>query len=155
MSDIDDLRVELDAARAALIEALAGVTQAEFERRLPPSPHDDESWSIRETLWHVGLMEDWHRRVISKALSGEAIPDYHRREPPTIAQTLEYLLEWLEQSRRPTLALLRRLPEDRLDEEFTPPDGEVLTVREVLGRIALHDHEHATHIQRLRATPLE
>lgn len=155
MGDIGELRADLDAARADLLATLAAVTPEEFERRPPPSPGDDERWSMREALWHVGLVEDWLRRVISKAMAGDAIPGYHWREPPPLAATLAYLVEWLEQSRRPTLALLARLAEDRLDEEFTLPGGEVRTARRLLRRIALHDREHTAHVQALRALPPE
>jgi len=150
VSEIDELREELESARAELLDVCAGISPEAFVHRAPAASGDGECWSIRETLWHVGLMEDWLRRATSKALSGDPVPAYHRRPPPEIASTVEYMLEWLEQARRPMLALLRRLPEDQLDIEVTLPGGEVSSARQLIRRIARHDREHTTHIRMLR-----
>ncbi|MEX1021942.1 MAG: DinB family protein [Dehalococcoidia bacterium] len=158
MSDIDDLRADLDAARADLLASFEGIAQDEFARRPPPEDGDgagdpEERWPVRDILWHAGLLEDWLRRVVDEGVSGRPISRYEARRRPAIANTPDYLREWLEQSRRPVLSLLGRLPADALDREFTLPEEEVRTARRLLAHIAQHDREHAEQVRALRALP--
>ena len=152
MSDIDRLRTDLEDARADLLAAFEGIPQDAFERSCVERP-DGEPWAIRDLLWHVGLFEDWTRRTVDVGVRGGMPAAYTERTRPTIAQTPEYLGEWLAQSRRPLLALLRRLPEDGLDASFTLADGESMTARWMLERVIAHDREHADQIATLGARP--
>ena len=150
--DIEQLRVELDGARAALLASFEGITQAAFER-VPEAPADDpadQRWSVRDVLWHAGLLEDWVRRTVDAAVNGREVKLYAHRDRPAIATTPEYLGEWLEQCRRPMLALLRRLPDDALDRPFTLPDGSPRMPRLMLAYVAAHDLEHVAQIEALR-----
>lgn len=108
-----------------------------------------ELWSIRDLLWHIGLLEDWTRRTVDRGLRGDRPPAYAERARPAIAQTRAYLGEWLEQCRRPLLALLRRLPEDALDAPFILREGESTTARGMLERVSARDREHADQIATL------
>lgn len=151
MSDLDDLRTEIQAARAELLVTLDGLTPEEFTRA-PAGEVTTEGarWPIRDVLWHVGLVEDWLRRVSGQGIEGRQIDGFNARACPALAQDVGYLIEWLEQCRRPVLALLNRIPEDALDREFTLPEGEVRTARRLITHIARHDREHAAQIRALR-----
>ncbi len=147
------LAEELQAARLELLAAMEGISQDDFER--PPAGASEQSeggerWAVRDVLWHVGLVEDWLRRVVSQASAGRPLDRYQVRQRPAITSEVEHLREWLDQCRRPTLALLRRLPEDHLDREFTLPEGEVRTARRLLTHIARHDRQHAEQVRTLR-----
>lgn len=152
MSDIERLRADLEAAREELLASLEGIPAGEFARvpegdALEPG---DRRWSIRDVLWHVGLVEDWTRLTIDQAIR-ERLPAPHaHRDRPALAETPEYLGEWLEQCRRPLLALLRRLPDDALDRVFALSDGDPRMVRTMLEHIVEHDREHAARIRALR-----
>lgn len=151
MGDLDGLRAELAEARAELLATLEGLTQEEFVQAPPGEATDDEArWPIREVLWHVGLVEDWLRRVSDQGVAGRPIGGYRARTRPAVTGDVAALVQWLEQCRRPVLALLERIPEDALDREFTLPEGEVRTARRLFAHIARHDREHAAQVRVLR-----
>jgi uncharacterized damage-inducible protein DinB len=151
LGEIDALRDDLAASRAELLAAVEGITPEEFERRPPGEPTEaDERWPVRDVLWHVGLIDDWFRRMISQAMAGKPLDRYRRFGRPPQVDTPERLVMWLEQARRPLLSLLGRLPEERLDEEFTLPEGEVRTVRRLLTYLVRHDRVHAEQVRGLR-----
>lgn len=148
MSDIDRLRVDLQGARGELLAAFEGLPQDVFERPCIERS-GGEPWAIRDLLWRIGLLEDWTRRAVDVGVRGAAPPVFAERPRPAIAQTPEYLGAWLEQCRRPLLALLRRLPEDALDASFVLADGESTTARGMLAHVIAHDREHAAQIAKL------
>lgn len=152
MGDIDELRSDLEAARAELLASFEGIPQEEFSHR-PPEGADAERWAVRDVLWHAGLQEDWRRRVIDEGVNGRAISPFEPRRRPAIANTPEYLHEWLEQCRRPLLALLRRLPDGALDREFALADGDRRTPRALLDELARLDHDAAERVRTLRTLP--
>jgi len=147
MSEIERLRGELEAARADLFGALDGIAQDAFEW-MPPSADDPRS--TRDALWQLGLLEDWTRRAIDQGVHGRAVAPYLARERPAIAQTPEYLAEWLVQCRRPLLALLLRLPDDALDAAIELASGEEASPRRLLADLAARDREHARRIEGVR-----
>lgn len=154
MSETTDLQTELAAARAELLAALDGVTQEEFARRPPGPVTDDEArWPIREVLWHVGVYEDWTRRSIAQGLDGRPVAAYEARQRPAHLNTPALLLEWLEQSRRPTEVQLRRLDDADLDREFEVPGRGPRRPRAMLGGLARHDRGHAEQVRALRSLP--
>lgn len=145
MNDIERLRADLEDARGELLAAFQGIPQDAFERPCVERP-TGEPWAVRDVLWHIGLVEDWTRRAVDQGVRGETPPADAPRTRPEIAQTPEYLGAWLEQCRRPLLALLRRLPEDALERSFALADGQATTTRRMLERVAAHDREHAEQI---------
>ena len=152
MSAIDEIRRDLEAARADQIAAREGGTQAEFDRRPPGEVSDDEQrWPIVEVLWHIGQVEDRFRRAIDQGLDGRPVVADPTRPRPAHLTTLALLREWLDQSRRPTESLLRRMTDAALDVEITRADGSTRTPRRYLAIIANHDHEHAAQVRALRA----
>ena len=67
-----------------------------------------------------------------------------------IKARLPRLLEWLEQSRRPTEVLLGHLQPADLDLEIPRPDGSTRTPRRYLQIMVNHDRDHAGQIRALR-----
>lgn len=147
MGDIAQLRAALDEARTDLLAAFEGIHHEVFVRPDEPGPG---SPSVRDMVWNAGLFEDWTRRVVQQGVEGREPPPYTPRERPAMAETPGYLVEWLEQCRRPLLALLRRLPEDALDRAFTLTGGESTTARRMLQQLVEHDRAHAARIRALR-----
>ena len=130
MTDIEDLRRDLQAARADLLASLAGVTPEECHRTPPGEVTDEEQrWPIVQVLWHVGQVEDRFRRQIEQRLGGRPIlaEPFHPR--PAYLTEPAQLLAWLDQSRRPTETLLRRLTDADLDLAIERPDGRVTSPR--------------------------
>jgi uncharacterized damage-inducible protein DinB len=149
---VEELRADLEAARAELMDALAGISQEEFSRRPPQgSAPEDERWPVRDVLWHVGMLDDWFRRMIDQSRGGRPIDGYEARRPPVHMNEPPLLEEWLRQTRHATLVLLGKLDEAMLDREFTLPQGEVRTPRRLLAYLARHDREHAGQVRALRA----
>ena len=154
MTEIDDIQQELAAARAELLAALAGTTPEELDRRPAGEITDDEQrWPIVEVLWHVGVTEDRFRRTIDQALGGREITTDPPRTRPAHLTTLPLLLEWLDQSRRPTEALLRRMAPADLAIEIPRPDGSTRTPARFLAILTSHDRQHAQQVRDLRALP--
>lgn len=147
-NEIDTLEAELREAREVLLSAIDGITPEAFVREA------SDGRSVRETLWHTGLMEDWARRTVSLASAGRPLPAFHTFQRPQVTSDVAHLLAWLEQCRRPTLALLRRLPEDVLHREFALPDGGTQSGAGLLMHIAQHDRAQAARIRALRGQPV-
>lgn len=152
VTNISDIQHDLETARAVLLASLEGVTQEQFDRPPPGEVTDEERrWPIVEVLWHVGALEDRFRRAIDQAIGGRPILADPPRPRPAHLTTPAPLLEWIEQSRRPTEALLRRMTEADLDVEMKRPDGSIRTPRWYLRVIANHDRAHAEQVRDLRA----
>ena len=152
MTEIDDVQQEMAAARAELLAALVGTTAEELERRPPGEISDDERrWPIVDVLWHVGVIEDRFRRTIDQALDGRELTTDAPRTRPAHMTTLPLLLEWLDQSRRPTEVLLQRMNSADLAIEIPRPDGSTRTPARFLAIIAGHDRQHAQQVRDLRA----
>jgi len=144
VSAIDQVRDDLDAALLELIASVEGIEPEVFERPIA----DD---SLRDRLWRVGLVEDWTRRAVDQGVSGREVGAFHDRERPAIAQTPDYLVMWLEQCRRPTLALLHRLPDDALDRDFALASGERTTARGLFATLVERQQADAAWIRGQRA----
>ena len=152
--DLDRLRAELDDARGELLRSIDGITQEQFVRRPPGEVTEaDERWPVRDVLWHVGYSDDWTRRAIDHALRGEDAPRYEHRRRPAYLNTPELLREWLEQSRRPTLSLMRRMSDGDLEHEVRLADGRTRRVADLLRELAEHERTHAEQVRALRDLP--
>jgi uncharacterized damage-inducible protein DinB len=154
MRDIEDLRARLEVARAELLTALEGVTQEELVRRPPGEvTTNDQRWTLREVLWHIGTVEDWIGRMASQARDGRATEGYAPPRRPAARNTLALLLGWLDQTRSATLRFVQGLTDEELAIEFTTPPGEQRTVGRVLHHLAVHDDQHREHVLVLRELP--
>ena len=144
LSEVDELRSVLDESVTELLDAIAGIPQADFEtaREGPPA---------RDLVWRAGLVIDWTRRAVDQGTSGREVDAFLDRERPGIAQTPEYLATWIEQCHRPMLALLRRLPDDVLDRELVLATGEERTPRTMLSLLADELRADTKRIRRSRS----
>lgn len=152
MSNTDEPRHDLAAARDELLAALDGVTQDELARQ--PSTVDGTEaprTPMRDLLWHVGQLDDWTRRVVDQARGGRPLDAYEARQRPVHMETPELLGQWLEQTRRATLVLLEKLSADELDRELTLRGGEVRTPRSLLAHLARHDRQQGALVRAMRA----
>jgi hypothetical protein len=147
---VDDLRSEIEAARAELVDAVAGMTEADLVRRPASADGGGEEWCAADVLWHVGLVEDWFRRMILQSTLGRPIAAFLSRPRPAHLANAELLVAWVDQTRRPLLALMRRLDDAALEREFVLPEGEVRTPRRLIAYLARHDREHAEQVRALR-----
>jgi len=151
VSDVESLRRALADGRADLLTALEGVTQEEFIRRPPGEPTDaDARWPVRDVLWHVGMFEDWVRRGVDAARRGVEATAYEPRRRPAHVSTPALLLEWLAQTRRPTLVLLGKLRDEELGVAHRV-GGRERTFARGLAHLGEHDREHARQVRQLRA----
>ena len=151
---IDDLIAELEAARAAFLAALDGVTQEQFVRRPPGDVGEgEERWPVRDVCWHLGQYDDYPRRTILAASEGRPLPKNEPTHRPAYLNTPDLLREWLAQSRRTLVVMASRLDEEALNREFEGPNGRTLTARGILRWIAIHERSHIAQVEALRALP--
>jgi hypothetical protein len=151
---IDDLTTDLEAARAAFLATLDGVTQEQFVRRPPGEVGEgEERWPIRDVCWHLGQYDDFQRRVILAASEGRPLPANEPTRRPAYLNTPDLLREWLAQSRRALVVLASRLDEPALNREFEGANARMLTARGILKWIAIHERSHITQVEALRALP--
>ncbi len=154
MALIDDLTAELEAARAAFLAALDGVTQEEFERRPPGDVTEgEERWPILDVCWHLGQYDDYQRRTILAASEGRPLPKNEPTRRPEYLNTPDQQREWLAQSRRALVVMASRMDEATLNREFEGLNGRMLTARGILKWIAIHECSHITQVEALRALP--
>lgn len=154
MSEVEALRARMASARGELLGALEGVSQAQLVRRPPGEVTEEEQrWTMRDVLWHVGTVEDWIRRMAAQARDRRPIDAYAPPRRPAITNTLPLLIEWLDQTRRPTLAFMRDLEDEDLATEFVTPAGEERTIGRVLNHLVVHDGQHTEQVLALRELP--
>lgn len=139
-------RDEIEASRAALLAALEGITQAEFER-------EADGACVRELLWAHGQREDWYRRSIDQAVGGRPVDGFALHPRPERLSTPDYLLAWIDQTRRPVLALLRRLAAEDLGVPVRTPDGAERTPRAILAGLAEEERALADAVRAARSAP--
>lgn len=152
--DLERLRAELEGARGELLRSIEGIAQDQFVRRPPGEVTEtDERWPVRDVLWHVGYSDDWTRRAVDHALRGDVAPPYEHRRRPAYLNTPDLLREWLDQSRRPTLSLMRRMRDGDLEREVSLADGRVRRVADLLRELATHERRHAEQVRELRDLP--
>ena len=154
----EDLRKQLDAARARLLVAIAGVTEEQFKRTPEPLPDDPQPWSIAENLSHVLAIERTWAQRIALTLTEErpeilpSPPEAHaegaaagRRAP--VPQLIHGLLA----SRREVERSLDNLADERLARTaWHPRLGQHLTIEWMLQKILEHENEHCLQIEALR-----
>ncbi|MSP21444.1 MAG: DinB family protein [Dehalococcoidia bacterium] len=154
-ADVEAPIADLAQSRAVLLAAIEGVSPEAFVR--PPAGSvttsddlDDARWSVRDILWHIGLLDDWFRLLIDQTLGGRLLAPWQPRMRPEHLETPDFLRAWLTQTRGALLARAHRLSTTDLDTEFAPPEGKTRTPRRLLARLVQHDLDHASQIRRLR-----
>ncbi len=129
MPSVDDLRANLDATRAELIEALEGLPAGKLDEPV------DGGGTLADLLWELGRDEDWCRRAIQATFEDRAIAELEGLECLTpehatlrdallrhveagaelrarLAEEAGAALEMLSSQRHVTLAPPVRRPED-------------------------------------------
>ena len=145
--EIDTLRADLEAARTDLLAAVEGMSAEAFVR----ASDAGDPRSVRDVLWEAGQVEDWSRRTIDQAVGGRAVEAFVLHPRPERLVTPDYLLAWVDQTRRPLMSLLRRLGDADLDVEVRVPGAVPRTVRGLLGGLAADERERAERVRALRA----
>lgn len=144
----------LDAARAALLDALDGIEQTQFVRRPDePDGEHDARWSVREVLWHVADSERCWREWAEAAFRGEAVTSFRGARRPAELNRPQHLLDALGEQRAATLTLLTDLADDADLATPQPAPGREMSVLDMLDHLASHDGDHAAQVAALRALP--
>ena len=119
---------------------------------------DDDTWSVRMTLAHVGSAQWDHLQVVRRLIAGEPtnLPDFDLDtwNAAAVARRAEWPVEQvladLEAAQEATLALLGNLDDEALAITGTHPALGEVSVQQVLRIIPLHDSMHRREILKLR-----
>jgi uncharacterized damage-inducible protein DinB len=151
--EINKIEDKVLAARSQLLAAAEGLDSEGWEWQ-----PDDNTWSARMTLAHLGSAQWDHLQVVRRLISGEPtdLPDFDldtwnaaavaKRATWPVAQ----ILADLEAAQEATLALLGHLDDEALAITGTHPAWGEVSVRQVLRIIPLHDNMHRRDILKLR-----
>ena len=153
MDEIKKIEGKVLAARSRLLAAAEGLDNEGWEWR-----PDDNAWSVRLTLAHVGSAQWDHLQVVRRLIAGEptALPDFDL--DTWNAAAVEQRAEWpvaqvladLEAAQEATVALLHSLDDQALAVTGTHPALGEVSVQQVLRIIPLHDNLHQRDIRKLR-----
>lgn len=144
----------LAAARAALLDALEGIEQAQFVRRPDEADGEhDARWSVREVLWHVADSERCWREWAEASLRSDAVTRFHGARRPAELNRPQHLLDALDEQHAATLAFLAALPGDAELAAPRPSPGREMSVLGMLDHLGNHDRDHAAQVAALRALP--
>jgi len=133
-------------------EALAGITEAQLDRR--PGPDD---WTPREVVHHLGDSE-MTSAIRLRLLLAEDDPIIVGYDEAEFARRLFYgdrpidaALEAFRASRRTTLEILERLTPEQWARTGTHTESGAYGIETWLEIYARHAHEHSDQIKRARA----
>ena len=141
------------AARSRLLAAAEGLDKEGWEWQ-----PDDNTWSARMTLAHVGSAQWDHLQVVRRLIAGEPtnLPDFDLDtwNAAAVAKRatwpVEQVLADLEAAQEATLALLGNMDDEALAITGTHPALGEVSVQQVLRIIPLHDSMHRREILKLR-----
>jgi hypothetical protein len=140
------------AGHQAVLDALAGITDAELDAR-PPAPH---AWSAREVVHHLADSEMTSAIRLRRLLVEDApvLPGY---DEEAFARTLHYAerpiqaaLDALSAARRTTLEILERMSEADWSRAGTHTESGRYSADDWLSIYCQHAHDHAGQIRRAR-----
>lgn len=139
------IRDKVQAARARLLEAVAGLDAADWEWR-----PGDGRWSARLVLAHVGSAQWSHLDVARRLLAGQPVdlPGFalDAWNEAAVAERadwpLERILADLAAAHQATLALLDELDDEQLAARGQHPALGEVNVGQILRVVALHDGLH-------------
>ena len=154
-AQIDELFGKMAEERAALLDALGGVGEAEAEVR-PPEGEGEAGWSVKEQLTHLAGMDRGYRQWVIRALAEER-PDTSDGKTPNVpldipqesahSASVEALVAQMNAERAATLDLARTIePEQYERTAYVPAFGE-LTVMQWLRSYYRHDRMHRAQIR--------
>ena len=157
MSDLDpDRRAALieryRAGHAAVLEALAGITEAELDAR----PAADGEWTAREVIHHLADSE-MTSAIRLRRLIAEDQPVIVGYDGDEFARRLHYAdrpigpsLDAVAAARSSTADILDRLTEAEWQRTGTHSESGPYGVQQWLEIYAVHAHDHADQIRRAR-----
>jgi hypothetical protein len=151
--EIKKIEDKILTARTRLLAAVEGLDSQGWEWR-----PDDNSWSVRLTLAHVGSAQWDHLQVARRLIAGEPtdLPDFDLDtwNAAAVEQravwTVDQVLDDLDAAQKATLDLLHHLEDETLDVAGTHPAWGETSLRQVLRIIPLHDSMHCRDILKLR-----
>lgn len=153
-AQVDELVAKMTAGRAALLEAVAGVAEADADVR-PPEGEGEAGWSVKEQLSHLAEMETSYRAWVQRALT-EDRPDVTEGTtsdsvavPHAEAHTaaLETHVAELVRQRERTLEVIASIPLQGYERTASTRIFGELTVLQWLRSYYRHDRMHAAQIQ--------
>lgn len=151
--EIGRIKDRVTASRAKLLAEVEGLQEPQWDWR-----PDQDRWSVRQTLAHVGSAERSHLQVAHSIVSGTRIDvrgfDLDAWNVAQVAKrdnwSPEEILSDLRGAHEETLAFLDGIDAEALTlTGIHPALGEV-SVGQVLRIIALHDGMHCRDMARLR-----
>jgi hypothetical protein len=144
-SGIAEIVGTLNSARAELLAQVKGATVAEATWK--PAP---EEWTISKIVGHVPYWEKWYLSHVERAL-GTGKGEFVEGAPEVEPATLEAGLEEMKAVRARSIARIERLSEKEVATKAEFGGYGVMTVGELLGKMAAHDLDHANQIAANRA----
>ncbi len=153
-AQVQELIAKMSEERAALLEAVANVEEAEADVR-PPEGEGEAGWSVKEQLSHLAEMETSYRAWVERALV-EDRPDVTEgttSDPVAVphdeahsADLATHLAELAKQRER-TLEVIATIPLDGYERTASTRIFGELTVLQWLRSYYRHDRMHAAQIQ--------
>lgn len=147
-----EIRRRLERARAALLEAVTGLTEEQMRRR-----PGEGGWSVAEVMAHLPV---WERRMLSEAdslrrMAGQRIAPLSQAEREEAAGRGRLLpppaiIHDLVAARWDTLRFLDRLPARDLGRLGRHEEWGDLTIAQLLTMIAAYEEDQATEVRRVR-----
>jgi uncharacterized damage-inducible protein DinB len=157
----DAIRRHLATTRALLIDAVAELSQAEWERPVAPALSGVEgssegAWTVRQVVAHLASAEPGQIATGQRMLAGEArLPESFRLDfwnqrqvEKRKDQAPADLLSDLSQSRQRLTAWIDGLSQADLDKSGQHARGDFITVAQLCFRIGEHEAQHADEIRR-------
>jgi hypothetical protein len=132
---IEALARLLSVSTADLVDALSGLMDEALARR--PAP---EEWSAWDIAYHVAQIEVWYIAKLCEAAAGGP------------AAALTRFTDVFAGMRARALDLVRALPPERLDAPGQLTGVPDWTPRDLVERMAAHDHEHAAQTRTATAS---
>lgn len=153
-AQVDELIAKMTEERAALLAAVATVSQDDAETR-PPDGEGEAGWSVKEQLSHLAEMETSYRAWVQRALT-EDRPDVTEGTtsdpvavPHAEAHTaaLDGHVAELRKQRARTLEVIAAIPLEGYERTASTRIFGELTVLQWLRSYYRHDRMHAAQIQ--------
>lgn len=148
--------VKLERVREALLEVVDGIDGEAWERKVFS---EEEEWRVSDLFRHIVGAEPSMTRLIENIRDGGkgASPEFDlarwnaSRVKKTRHKSIEELTADLAQNRAYLLEVVETLEEDDWDKEGLHGSMEMMTIEEILHRIADHEEEHLQDIRQAAA----
>jgi hypothetical protein len=157
-AQIDELIAKMTEERSALLDAVAGVAEADADVR-PPEGEGEAGWSVKEQLSHLAEMETSYRAWVQRALAEDRpdVTEGTRPDPVAIPHAdahtagLDSHVAELKRQRARTLEVIGTIPLDGYERTASTRIFGELTVLQWLRSYYRHDRMHAAQIQGRRS----